>query len=63
MRSEGSQFEAAQADSSQDPISKITTAKWARGGRATALQVQIPELKPQSHHKKKRERKTTVNIT
>jgi hypothetical protein len=44
----------AQANSSQDPIPKITNAKWTGGvAQAVSLQVQSPELKPQFHLKKK----------
>jgi hypothetical protein len=42
----------AQADSSQDSISKITRTKWTGG--APALQEQSPEFKLQSHQKKKK---------
>jgi hypothetical protein len=46
----------AQANSSWDPISKITRAKWTwrcgSSSRAPALQVWSPEFKPQYHQKK-----------
>jgi hypothetical protein len=46
---------SAWANSSQDPISKITRAKWigsvAQVFKEPALQVQSPEFKTQSHLK------------
>jgi hypothetical protein len=42
-------FEASQANTLQDPISKITRAKWMQGvTQVPALQVQSPEFKSQS---------------
>jgi hypothetical protein len=43
----------AQENSSQDPISKITTTKWT-GGVVQTVQHLFWKCKPQSHHKKKK---------
>jgi hypothetical protein len=43
----------AGANSSQDPISKITTTKWT-GGVVQTVQHLFWKCKPQSHHKKKK---------
>jgi hypothetical protein len=54
----------AQANSSPDPISKITKAKmhWRCGwsGRVPALQLQIPEFKPQFHQGEKKKKNSRV---
>jgi hypothetical protein len=58
---EGHGSKPVQANSSRYPISKIARAKWT-GDVAQeavyALQVENPEFKPQSHHPKKKKRKT-----
>jgi hypothetical protein len=56
----------AQANSSQDPHQQNNQSKmdWRCGssGRGPVLQVQSPELKPQSHQKKKKKAKVSKSV-